>query len=103
MYIETTKLKDSTGNLIDPATDGEVSFFRRMLLQYFSSPMGYDKSIGRNRVTAVLESGTVTTVTTVGSVTTVANIALLGGAQPQLLTNGQNMSAWQASVRSRIT
>jgi hypothetical protein len=64
------------------------------------SPMGYDKSLQRYRQTAVIETGTISTVTTVSTVTNQANI---GGVQAQLLVNGQNVSAWQACVRSRIS
>lgn len=79
------------------------------LLNATNSPRGYDVALGRNRMTAILESGTVTTVTTVTTVSTVtavngvANIGSIGNQQAQLLTNGQNVSAWAATVRSRIT
>ena len=74
--------------------------------QILSSPQGYDRSIQRSRVTATLESGTVTTVTTVIAVNTVnvvANAAALGGDQAQLLTRGSNLSAWRDCVRTLIT
>jgi hypothetical protein len=70
------------------------------LLNATNSPRGYDVALGRNRVTALIESGTVTTV---GTVTNQTNQTLMGGQQAQLLTNGQNVSAWAATVRSRIT
>ena len=76
------------------------------LLNATDSPRGYDKSLGRSRITALIESGTITAVTTVGTVTTVAaltNLLNIGNTQAQLLVNGQNTSAWQSSVRSRIT
>jgi hypothetical protein len=59
--------------------------------------------LARNRVTALIESGTVTTVGTVTAVNGVANIGSIGNQQAQLLTNGQNVSAWAATVRARIT
>lgn len=76
------------------------------LLNATNSPRGYDVALGRNRVSALVESGTITTVTTVSTVTAVngvANIGSIGNQQAQLLTNGQNVSAWAATVRSRIT
>lgn len=73
------------------------------MLNYLNAPMGYDKSLQRSRQTAIIESGTVTTVTTVGTVTTMANQAAIGGIQAQILPNGANLAAWQASVRARIT
>jgi hypothetical protein len=76
------------------------------LLNATNSPRGYDVALGRNRMTAILESGTVTTVNTVTTTTTVGTVSNqtnMGGQQAQLLTNGQNVSAWAATVRSRIT
>lgn len=79
------------------------------LLQYLDSPRGYDKALQRQRVTASIESGTVSTVTTVTTVTTVATVTTLGnqtsigGIQAQLQVYGINLSAWHACVRSRIT
>jgi len=70
------------------------------LLNATNSPRGYDVALGRNRMTAILESGTVTTV---GTVTNQTNQTNMGGQQAQLLTNGQNVSAWAATVRARIT
>jgi hypothetical protein len=73
------------------------------LLNATNTPRGYDVALGRNRVTALLESGTVTTVGTVTTLGTVSNQTNMGGTQAQLLSNGQNVSAWAATVRSRIT
>lgn len=70
------------------------------LLNATNSPRGYDVALGRNRMTTLIESGTVTTVSTVSNV---ANQTLMGNQQAQLLTNGQNVSAWAATVRARIT
>ena len=76
------------------------------MLNYLNAPQGYDKSLQRQRGTMVVESGTVTTVTTVttvAAVTTLGNQTLIGGIQAQILPNAANLSAWQASVRARIT
>ena len=70
------------------------------LLNLLGAPVGYDKSQGRYRQTAIVESGTLTTVNVIN---TVNNQALIGGIQAQILPNGQNLSAWQACVRARIT
>jgi hypothetical protein len=89
----------------DELLDGLQTLLIR-LLNATNSPRGYDVALGRNRVTALIESGTVTTVGTVSTVTAVngvANIGSIGNQQAQLLTNGQNVSAWAATVRSRIT
>lgn len=73
------------------------------LLNATNSPRGYDVALGRSRVTALIESGTITQVSLVPTVTTVGNQTNIGGTQAQLLSNGQNVSAWAATVRSRIT
>jgi hypothetical protein len=70
------------------------------MLNYLNAPQGYDKSLQRSRQTAIIESGTITTV---GTVSNVANQTLMGGIQGQILVNGGNMAAWQAAVRNRIT
>jgi len=89
-----------TSNVIaDELLDGMQTLLIR-LLNATTSPRGYDVALGRNRVTALIESGTVTTV---GTVSNVANQTLMGNQQAQLLTTGQNVSAWAATVRSRIT
>jgi hypothetical protein len=70
------------------------------MLNALNAPQGYDKSLQRGRVTALLESGTVTTVSTVASV---SNMASIGGVQGQIGVYGQNLSAWADCVRARIT
>lgn len=79
-----------------------INLLTRML-NYLNAPVGYDKSLQRSRQTTIVESGTITTLTTVTTVATVTNAANIGGIQGQLLVNGQNVSAWQACVRSRIS
>lgn len=77
------------------------------VLSLLQSPMGYDRSLGRGKVTALLESGTLTTVQTVNTVaalTALANITgLIGNYQANQLTWGQNQAAWALCVRPRIT
>lgn len=83
-----------------PVTDnGAVNLLRR-LLQYLDSPRGYDKSIQRQRVTALLESGTVTTVSTVTNVTNLLNI---DGYNARMQILDQNRTSWAQCVRARIT
>jgi hypothetical protein len=81
-------------------TDPAAELILTRMLNYLNSPMGYDKSLQRSRVTAVLESGTVTAVTTVATVT---NMASIGGIQGQIGVYGQNLAAWANCVRARIT
>ncbi len=86
-----------------PTVDAEAGSLLGRILRALLAPLGYDMSIQRYRQTAVVESGTLTAVTTVATVTTLANQSAIGGIQAQLLVNGQNVAAWQACVRSRIT
>ena len=86
-----------------PVIDAEASALLLRIIMALGSPQGYDRSIQRSRVTATLESGTVTTVTTVTTVSTVSNVSALGGDQAQLLTRGSNLSAWRDCVRTLIT
>jgi len=83
-----------------PVLDSYAAEELSRIHQILSSPQGYDRSIQRQRVTATVESGTVTTVTTVIAVNTVT---ALGGDQAQLLTRGSNLSAWRDCVRALIT
>lgn len=73
------------------------------LLQYLNSPQGYDKSLQRARVTAVLESGTVTTVTTVTTVGAVTSLNNLDGYNTRMQVLDTNRTAWAQCVRARIT
>lgn len=103
--VSTTDPLPVSDPLVAELVEGLQTLIVR-LLNATNSPRGYDVALGRNRVTALIESGTVTTVTTVGTVTnvgTVGNQNNLGGQQAQLLVSGQNVSAWAATVRSRIT
>lgn len=86
-----------------PVLDADASALLARIIMVLSSPQGYDRSLQRQRVTATVESGTVTTVTTVTTVSTVSNVSALGGDQAQLLTRGSNLSAWRDCVRTLIT
>lgn len=66
-------------------------------LQYLNAPQGYDKSLQRARVTAVLESGTVTAVTTVTSLNN------YDGYNARMTVLDTNRTAWAQCVRARIT
>ena len=73
------------------------------MLNYLNSPMGYDKSLQRQRGTVVVESGTLTTITTVTTVTTVGNIFSIGAYNAQMQVLDTNRTAWAQCVRARIT
>jgi hypothetical protein len=92
-----------------PVADTNSGNLLLRILQMLMAPLGYDKSLQRQRSTAIIESGTVTTVTTVNTVTTVStlgsltNIAGIGGYSAQMTVLDQNRSAWAQCVRARIT
>jgi hypothetical protein len=83
----------------DTAPADSASLLRR-ILNALLSPLGYDKSLARSRVTAVVESGTVTAVSVVNTVTNLSTVDSLPG---RLLINGSNAAAWALTVRNRIT
>lgn len=90
-------------------TDVDSQLLLTRILNYLNAPQGYDKSLQRGRVTAVLESGTVTTVTTVTTVSTVTtcstvtNLSTIDTLQGRIQVLGQNLAAWSSTVRARIT
>jgi hypothetical protein len=95
-----------------PVADNEAGNLLTRILQMLMAPLGYDKSLQRQRGTVVVESGTVTTVSTVTTVTTcstvttlgsLTNIAGIGGYSAQMTVLDQNRSAWAQCVRARIT
>jgi len=86
-----------------PVADNQSSNLLLRILQMLMAPLGYDKSLGRQRGTVLVESGTVTTVTTVTTVSTLSNIAAVGGYSAQMQVFDTNRTAWAQCVRARIT
>ena len=87
---------------IDPSVtltvhDEENHLQLSRIINALSAPQGYDRSLQRQRVTALVESGTVTTVGTVTSLSTIDSI------QGRIQIYGANLSAWHDVVRSRIS
>lgn len=75
------------------ADDGARNFLWR-ILQMLLSPLGYDKSLARYKNTAIIESGTVTTVT---------GLTNINGRNGDMLVNAQVNACWALNVRARIT
>ena len=98
-----TTLASALAALVSIAGDDTVENILRQLLQAAISPAGFDRSLGRGRVTALVESGTVTTVSTVTTVTTVSGLTNIDGRNGAMLINQTNLSAWADCVRARIT
>ena len=76
---------------------GEAALLLVRILGVLMSPMGFDRSLSRQRGTNIIESGTVTTVTTV------TNLSTIDTLQGRLLPLNQNAAAWAATVRSCIS
>ena len=99
----------STANPMPSADPGGASSILSRILGMLMSPMGFDRSLSRQRVTGIIESGTVTTVSTVTTVTTVTtvssvtNVAAIGGYNAAVQVVGINLTAWAQCVRARIT
>jgi hypothetical protein len=73
------------------------------MLNYLNSPMGYDKSLQRARQTAIIESGTITTVGTVTTVSAVTSLNNIDTYNARMTVLDTNRTAWAQCVRARIT
>jgi hypothetical protein len=101
-----TAVDVSTSNPLPTQESGGAMSLLSRILAMLMSPMGFDRSLSRQRVTGIIESGTVTTVTTVTTVSTVSsltNVASIGGYSAQVQVVGINQTAWAQCVRARIT
>jgi hypothetical protein len=104
-------LVTANGTLVDEANPAQVQDVASvsLLARIFSlltSPMGFDKSLSRQRVTGIVETGSLTSVAsvaTVSTVNTVTNLSTIDTIQGRLLPLNQNASAWAATVRSCIS
>ena len=92
-----------------PTQDVSLWWMLNRIYQMLASPRGYDRSQQRQRSTAIIESGTVTTVSTVTTVTTcstvtaVNNLAAFGNEQPQIMARAMARASWRANVRACIS
>lgn len=87
---------DGSG-VVQPVADAQSGNLLQQILQMLIAPLGYDKSLGRQRGTVVVESGTVTTVTNLTSLNGI------GGYSAQMQVFDTNRTSWAQCVRSRIT
>ena len=88
-----------------PVSTGPLEWLMRQIRDLLLSPRGYDMAQNRMRETAIIESGTVTTVSTVSNITagTLTTQNGLGTLPAEALARHQNLAAWQVAARSRIT
>ena len=92
-----------TSDVTAEETRQDMVLLLTRMLNYLNAPMGYDKSLQRQRGTVVVESGTVTTVTTVTTVGTVTTLSNIDGYNGRMQILDQNRVAWAQCVRARIT
>lgn len=129
-YFETTKIKDSSGNLINPAekqtlysaepepnsaapavrtlagsVDDEVALLRR-IMKLIESQAATDTAqrqrITIDAITAGVALPTVTAVTTVATVTSITNIAALNGWNQQMFVDPAR-NAYNTGIRNQLT
>jgi hypothetical protein len=100
--VSDSQLPLPTGAASEATLAAAENLIRQLVLAA-TSPAGFDRSLGRGRVTALVESGTVTTVSTVTTVTTVSGLTNIDGRNGAMLVNQTNLSAWADCVRARIT
>jgi hypothetical protein len=86
-----------------PVADTNSGNLLLRILQMLMAPLGYDKSLQRQRGTVIVESGTLSSVSTVSTVTTLSNITSVGSYPAQMQIIDGNRAAWALNVRSRIT
>lgn len=106
---ETNRLPVATG-LSQPLTDAQLRAssvpveddaagnLLRRILQMLLSPLGFDKSLQRQRGTVIVE-----TLPTLAAVTTVAGLTNINGRNGDMLVNSQVNACWALNVRARIT
>ena len=85
-----------------PMADETVGSLLRRIVALLMSPRGFDRSQSRQRVTAAVESGTITTVTTVTTCATVSNVAQIAGRDASMLVNAAGRTSWALNHRSRM-
>jgi hypothetical protein len=88
---------------VDIPSNSGLGFLLARILSILAAPLGYRKDTQRYQASAVLESGTVTTVSTVTTCSTVSNLVNMNGLASDRLVLNQNFSAWAAVHRARIS
>jgi hypothetical protein len=88
---------------VDVGSTSTLGMLLTRIVQALTAPLGYVKDLQRYRNTAIVESGTVTSVTTVVTCSNVTTFANFGTLSAERLVLNQNYSAWAATNRARIT
>jgi len=92
--LTDSQLRASEVPVVDDT--GNNLLFR--ILQMLMAPLGYDKSLQRQRGTVVVE-----TLPTLAAVTTVAGLTNINGRNGDMLINSNVNTCWALNVRARIT
>lgn len=109
-YFESTKLKNSSGEVVSPSTEESLSILKRIF--YLLKPLGQVTGAGSNRLSVDINNivggtvGTVTTVTTVttcSTVSSVTNQANMGGVAAFELMKAMSRTAYNTGIRQNIT
>lgn len=99
--VNLASVSDATPLPVAEVNQEHILLMLTRMLSVLAKPANYDAALNRQRMTAILESGTVTTVTTVGTVTNLTNFGA-GRAATELQDNN-NRTAWALTNRARIT
>ena len=104
-YFETTKIKDSSENLVNPSSEEAIVLLRRMV-KILENQAATDSAQRQRIVVETLPTlaavTTVTGVTTVATVTSVTNIAALNGWNQQMFVDPAR-AAYNSGIRSQLT
>jgi hypothetical protein len=102
-FFETTKLKNTDGQQINPATEDSLTLLRRILL--LLKPLQQITGGGSNRLSVDVNNitgGTIGTVTTVTGVTTVSTVSTVTGVTTvSTLTNQSQIAGVNAFEQLR--
>lgn len=117
-YFESTKLKDSSGDIINPAQEESLTLLRSIFR--LLKPLGFITGSGSNRVSVDVNNivggtvtancninggqtlGAVTTVSTVSTVSTITNVPTIGSVNSFDLMKAMSRTAYNSGIRSNI-
>ena len=119
-YFEASKLKDSSGNSINPAQEESLTLLRSIFR--LLKPLGFITGGSSNRLNLDVNNivgGTITTVSniaagtvtancninanqTLGTVSTITNIPTIGGVNTFDLMKAMSRTAYNSGIRSNI-
>lgn len=109
-YFETTKVKDSSGNLVNPTQDESLTLLRAIFkllkpLAFITGGGSNRLNVDVNNITTLPTLGTVTTVTTVTTTTNLTNLATstFGPSPTFEFLKAMSRTGYNTGIRSNIT